>query len=950
MMWSWLRAALGKTRLFVSGESLVIPACVFALLPALLFHSILLRGRTLTPADILLQIAPWKGTLASASFRAKNSLLSDQILEFYPWSKYARVRIRDGEVPLWNPHAGCGRPFLANPQAGVFSLTGLPRYLMPLRHAPLATAWLHLFLAGFGMYLLLRTLGAGRTAGYVSGIAFAFSSFNIVWLGFPHVRVAVWAPWMFLIAHVLMKRPTPGRTVLFALVLAVQYLGGHPETSFHLVSFLLLFQVFPLAGHLIRRDVRGFSVRVLAFSAAGFLALLISGIQLMPFLEYLQRSDALAERGSHLSSPFLPWISAATALIPDIFGNPGRGGFGIPWCNYCEGTLYAGVVTLLLAPLAFLSGQRHRLQAVGFWFLLVVAIGVVFYLPGIREFITSLPGFHISANLRLILVAEFCLAAAAGLGVQTLMDHKSLRSVFWYVGLAGIGLAVLAAWGVHWFLFGKGTHSLDGPLTPVHLKLLTAGSIRFGLLLFVSVVLLLWRSSRRLPAAGFAVMLLLLLATDMTLFSRKFNPSVRASRVYPGHPVVAWLRAQPRARMVGLGVTMHPEVAGYYGLEDIRGFDAIEPRHMAELLRKTGLLRSNEYPLFSGISGPSPALNLLNVRYILSPYRMGSSSMKILEPGDTCSIRPDNRDGVRMAEARIHVMMTGADPIPGGAPVAVLEAETEGGECIRFKVRAHQQTPGAGMNPADGIMLRPGFDISNPFSQDSRIQSPTFLATFSFPGKKRWRALRIQYLLARGRLVVLRLRTRPECWRKELEGFLPVFRYGTEVHLNAEALPRVFLSARAEVAKDAAVHERLKDPAFDPRDVVLVDHCPAGVPTRGGPLPVTCRAALLEYLPERITVRVNTSKPALLVCGDTWFPGWRATVAETPAPVLRAYGALRAVPVPEGESRVVLEYRPRSYLYGKISTALGLCLCVGLLLLGRRKRSQDKVGGIGREF
>ena len=86
---------------------------------------------------------------------------------------------------------------------------------------------------------------------------------------------------------------------------------------------------------------------------------------------------------------------------------------------------------------------------------------------------------------------------------------------------------------------------------------------------------------------------------------------------------------------------------------------------------------------------------------------------------------------------------------------------------------------------------------------------------------------------------------------------------------------------------------------------------------------------------DRLEFQVRASRPTVLVVRDGWGAGWSATVDGTAAPVLRADGRHRAVPVPAGRSRVVLSYRPPSLTTGLVIAAAGLALTLALLWRGR---------------
>jgi hypothetical protein len=107
-----------------------------------------------------------------------------------------------------------------------------------------------------------------------------------------------------------------------------------------------------------------------------------------------------------------------------------------------------------------------------------------------------------------------------------------------------------------------------------------------------------------------------------------------------------------------------------------------------------------------------------------------------------------------------------------------------------------------------------------------------------------------------------------------------------------------------------------------------------------GPAPrlETCpgseRASVVERLADRLTVEAVLNCRGLVAIGETWDPGWRATVDGRPAPVLRVYGALRGVVVEGGTHRIEMRYRPWTVFAGAGLSFAGVLAAA--LLLWRR--------------
>jgi len=98
---------------------------------------------------------------------------------------------------------------------------------------------------------------------------------------------------------------------------------------------------------------------------------------------------------------------------------------------------------------------------------------------------------------------------------------------------------------------------------------------------------------------------------------------------------------------------------------------------------------------------------------------------------------------------------------------------------------------------------------------------------------------------------------------------------------------------------------------------------------------------------DAVTVNVRTRSNRLLVMTDTWFDAWKVTVDGRPAKCLRAYGALRAVPVPAGAKEVRFEYHSERYATGKLTTGLTSAFLLGIFtfyLIGylRKRKAQTE--------
>jgi hypothetical protein len=178
---------------------------------------------------------------------------------------------------------------------------------------------------------------------------------------------------------------------------------------------------------------------------------------------------------------------------------------------------------------------------------------------------------------------------------------------------------------------------------------------------------------------------------------------------------------------------------------------------------------------------------------------------------------------------------------------------------------------------------------------------------------------------------------------------------GVTLYANDAALPRAFLVDRWRVAPEVvSAASVMTDDDFAPLQECVVQPqgdslnylalaLPEGRGAREKPADgaVLGNCAIETDTAERVAVKVDAPRPAILVLADTAASGWRAQVNGTGTPLLKVNGVFRGVVVPSGVSTVTFVYRPIPFYAGAVVTAVALVVLVlagmtALVRLGRR--------------
>lgn len=138
-------------------------------------------------------------------------------------------------------------------------------------------------------------------------------------------------------------------------------------------------------------------------------------------------------------------------------------------------------------------------------------------------------------------------------------------------------------------------------------------------------------------------------------------------------------------------------------------------------------------------------------------------------------------------------------------------------------------------------------------------------------------------------------------------------------------LPTVTAGQKPVFLDDRATAQRLLEPDFDSRKVVLLP--PETEPLVAATRQSEATVSSLHFDRQQVDFAITASEPTLAVLSQTYYHWWRAYVDGQPAPLLQANYAFQAVSVPAGRHQVRLVYQDRTFQIGAIVSAVALLGC-----------------------
>ena len=439
----------------------------------------------------------------------------------------------------------------------------------------------------------------------LAGIVFGFSLWSVTWVSWTTMSVWALLPWVCLLAEICVRRPGPLPFAGLASLVGLQFLAGHPTSSFHMVVLVGLFwggRV--LASPPLRRRA---VARLMTLSAGLAVGTALAAVTLLPFAELLDHSIDRKIRAGEFADSYEPARYLLGVFLHDWWGRASSRALEFA-SSLEEHAYYVAALPLMLAAAALvLRRRRERFVVAGVG---VAALAVSTGLPPLFDLVQTLPGFEATRNGRLAVVTVLCVALLAGWGLDDLAAAKlparrGRLALGLALGLFALPLAIVAignrvdpgvlgdalrvAWG-----FATPSPELAPPEQLADVIRL-ASVLEWLVLAGAALVLLYLRVRLRLGPAAFVALATLLVVLDLFKAGMGYNPAIAERHAeQPTTPALRFLQEQRPARFAGLeplapislAVPMTPSVAMRYGIHDARGYDFPVEERYAELWRR----------------------------------------------------------------------------------------------------------------------------------------------------------------------------------------------------------------------------------------------------------------------------------------------------------------------------------------------------------------------------
>jgi len=584
-------------------------------------------------------------------FQGKIFVHRDLSRFFYPLREFSAGEFLKFRIPLWNPYIHCGSPHLAELQTCVFYPLSIIYSLFSYQHAFDYFIIAHIFLGGAFVYILMREWGHSRQASFLSGSVFMFSGYMISVINLPaSLASVVWLPLVILFYERALKKDPVKNSIITGVFMALMFLGGEPAILY--ITFFVL-------------ALMGLRIKPMMLAITVFLGL--SSFQILPFLEFLTRTSRNLMDFNEasmwslpvyaLSDLFFPYLSESDYLYKDYWTRQS-------WLL----VYYMGITTVLFAFISLKFDVTRRRKTVFY----ILALGLVLsfgrYTPLYYFLYNFLPGFKLSRYpIKFFFMAAFSLAVLAGMGMDYYARHakqspglnrflKHTLILGFLLSLIYLALNLNFAWAygvLKKLVLGMGG-GFNGKIESLgQLAVAAIHNIKRGIGFFMvlSVVIFLG-VKKQVKLNAILLFVLLITMTDIFTANKNVYQNMDAQEFLKPGGTIGFLQKDkslfrifdsPAALrqnmfvperdyfegMSGLKERVVSNIGVSFGIYDAYGYGSLYNERQEEIM---------DLIIRSKMPDETNLLNLLNVKYVISPKDFKADGYKLARKAEKANV------------------------------------------------------------------------------------------------------------------------------------------------------------------------------------------------------------------------------------------------------------------------------------------------------------------------
>lgn len=361
--------------------------------------------------------------------------------------KYFFVQqVLHGHLPLWNPYIFLGVPYLADLNLGTLNPTNVLYFIFPVPRALTLLTVADFMGLSIGMYLLLRSFHVTEMASFFGSVMMSLSGMPFALLSnMTLMQVIVYIPFIFFIAKSFCEKKTVKYLLLLILLQFLQLIAGHPQITYYTMFFISLYILLLSQFSLLKK------MGIIFFYILS--PLLLSSIQLLPFLEYVQHANRPGDSIEYAGSGGITLPGLVTFIFPTFYGSHANGTWWGPQ-QILMGFLGIPSLVFLFVGMWYASLKNRWFYIMGFILSFLLALGKLTPLFYFSYYL--LPGwklFRDSSEILVFFTFFGAILVAFGFDYVRLYSEKFVK---FGKKLMFFGLCITILFGILYFYANRG--------------------------------------------------------------------------------------------------------------------------------------------------------------------------------------------------------------------------------------------------------------------------------------------------------------------------------------------------------------------------------------------------------------------------------------------------------------------------------------------------------------